>query len=193
MKYAFIIIILFLFSTLNTKATSLTTSQNRSKPIVKADSSYTIIIKKNIEYAKGLRHASINSNIAQPISLLLDAYIPNNTVKNRPAMVLIHGGGFAGGSKEHKQIVKMARYFASRGWVVFSINYRLKKHKGTIPDSWQDYGKQNFENQKSNTFFSLYPANRDAKAAIRWVYANAKSYKINTNFITVGGGSAGAV
>ena len=39
----------------------------------------------------------------------------------------------------------------------------------------------------------MYPAHRDAKAALRWIIANAENYHINKEFITVGGGSAGAV
>jgi predicted esterase len=39
----------------------------------------------------------------------------------------------------------------------------------------------------------MYPAHRDAKAAIRWLIANANNYNIDTNYITVGGGSAGAI
>ena len=37
-----------------------------------------------------------------------------------------------------------------------------------------------------------YPAHRDAKAALRWILANANNYGINTDYITIGGGSAGA-
>lgn len=41
--------------------------------------------------------------------------------------------------------------------------------------------------------YKAYPAIRDAKAALRWILANADVYKIDKNYITVGGGSAGAV
>ena len=39
----------------------------------------------------------------------------------------------------------------------------------------------------------MYPAQRDAKAALRWLVANAETYKINKDYITVGGHSAGAI
>ena len=38
----------------------------------------------------------------------------------------------------------------------------------------------------------MYPAQRDAKAAMRWLIAHQEDYQINTDFITVGGASAGA-
>ena len=123
--------------------------------------------------------------------LKLDIYLPDNKLQNRPAIVLIHGGGFSGGKKENWHSVNMAKYFTSRGWVTFSIDYRLRKHKGTIPKEWVE-NASNLPKDRARQFLSVYPAMRDAKAAMRWIVANAKSCNINTDYITVGGGSAGA-
>ena len=166
-------------------------SQNEI-PIVQTDSTYKVVVEKDIVYAKGLSHESINSESSREMSLKLDVYLPDNNGKNRPVIMLIHGGGFSGGTKEHKHIVNMAKYFASRGWVAFSIDYRLRKHKGTLPQEWVD-NASNLAEDRASQFLSIYPAIRDAKAAMRWIVANAKSYNINTNYITVGGGSAGAI
>jgi len=165
-------------------------SQNEI-PIVQTDSTYKVFVKKDIVYAKGLSHDSINSVSFKEMSLKLDVYLPDNNLKNRPAIVLIHGGGFSGGTKEHKHIVNMAKYFASRGWVAFSIDYRLRKHKGSIPQEWVD-NASDIAKDRAPQFLSFYPAMRDAKAALRWIAANAESYYINTDYLTVGGGSAGA-
>jgi para-nitrobenzyl esterase len=80
----------------------------------------------------------------------------------------------------------MANYFASRGWVVFSLDYRLKSDKGTVPAIWK-------QSTSNDDILKVYPANRDVKAAIRWLYANSETYNIDTDYITVGGGSAGAL
>ena len=40
---------------------------------------------------------------------------------------------------------------------------------------------------------AIYPAHRDAKAALRWVAAHAEDYDINMDYLTVGGGSAGGI
>ena len=40
---------------------------------------------------------------------------------------------------------------------------------------------------------AMYLAQRDAKAALRWIVANANTCNINKDFITVGGASAGAI
>lgn len=161
-------------------------------PVVKTEATYKVLIEENISYAEGLSHQEINSKSSKKIPLKLDLYAPDNTSKNRPVIVLIHGGGFVKGSKEVQPIVKIANYFAERGWVAVSISYRLKKHKGTLPQEWIDY-TANIPKWKIPPFMAIYPAIRDAKAAMRWVVGNAKTYGINTDYITVGGGSAGAI
>jgi acetyl esterase/lipase len=167
------------------------TSSRNEIPVVHSDSTYKVSVKKDIVYAKGLSHESINSVSSKEMSLKLDVYLPDNKLKNRPAIVLIHGGGFSGGTKEHRHIVNMAKYFASRGWVAFSIDYRLRKHKGTLPQEWVD-NASDMAKERAPQFLSFYPAMRDAKAALRWIAANAESYYINTDYLTIGGGSAGA-
>lgn len=162
-------------------------------PTVSSAAIYSVTTTKNITYAEGLSHQSINSEEASVMSLELDAYVPDNEIENRPAILLIHGGGFIGGSKEAGAIVSLANYFASRGWVAFSINYRLRDDYGTVPDEWISFAENSLLPAQRGQFLAIYPAHRDAKAAIRWLYANAESYNINTNYITVGGGSAGAV
>ncbi len=163
-----------------------------SVPSVKMDATFDVIVEENIVYANGLSHETINSTSSKEIPLKLDIYSPDNKSTNRPVIMLIHGGGFAGGTKEHKHIVNMSKYFASRGWVAISIDYRLKKHKGTLPQEWVDNASK-LAKERAPQFLAVYPAMRDAKAALRWVVANANTYHINTDYITVGGGSAGAV
>jgi predicted esterase len=77
--------------------------------------------------------------------------------------------------------------------VAFSINYRLAADRGTVPLPWIQYAQNSVPTVEQVQFMALYPAHRDAKAALRWLIANAAVYNIDTNYITVGGGSAGAV
>lgn len=165
---------------------------NDSIPVVYTDAVFKVVVKENITYAEGLSHDTINSESALVIPLKLDVFLPENDLKNRPLVMLIHGGGFAGGTRKHDKIVNVANYFASRGWVAVSIDYRLKRDKGTVPQKWLDYAEEVPEKRRSQ-YLAMYPAHRDAKAALRWIVANAKTYNINTDYITVGGGSAGAI
>ena len=163
-------------------------------PMVTADSTYAVVVDTAIVYAEGLSHEALNSDISSTIPLLLDAYVPLGAGDIRPALMMIHGGGFVGGGRQQASIVAIAEHFASRGWVAFSIDYRVAGDQVTVPQQWADtvfaLGLDPVSTIKA---LAIYPAHRDAKAALRWVAAHAEDYGINMDFLTVGGGSAGAV
>ena len=163
-----------------------------SSPTVKLNATYEVTITEDITYAEGLSHDSWNSANTTVFPLLMDSYVPDNDVQNRPLLMLIHGGAFVGGSKQQAALVDIANYYASRGFVVFSIDYRLRDHMGTIPQEWID-AISGGAPSNLNQIYAMYPAHRDAKASLRWIIANADDYNINTDYITVGGGSAGAI
>ena len=104
--------------------------------------------------------------------LKLDVYRPENNFKNRPVLVLIHGGGFKTGSKNNNNYVNLSNFFASRGWVVFTINYRLANDFGSVPIEWINYVDLNSPASDKKQHKAVYPAIRDAKAALRWIVVN---------------------
>ena len=163
-------------------------------PVVTADSTYGITVDTAIVYAQGLSHETLNSAASTTMPLLLDAYVPQGAGENRPAIVVIHGGGFTGGSRSGGRPVALAEYFASRGWVAFSIDYRVLGDIGTVPQQWVDSVMSlDIEPGPLAQSIAIYPAHRDAKAALRWVAAHAEDYDINMDYLTVGGGSAGGI
>jgi len=174
------------------KAGSQATDPQKTAPTVQSKPTYDVLLKEDIVYAQGLSHESPHSSQSTIMLLKLDVYQPANESKNRPVYLFIHGGGFAGGTKQQERIKTLADFYTSRGWVFISADYRLKKNKGTVPQEWIDYSV-NLPKEKVRQYLAIYPAIRDAKAALRWVVANAQEYGINTDFITIGGGSAGAV
>ena len=163
-----------------------------SSPTVKFNATYDFNITEDIIYAEGLSHDYWNSSNTTALPLYMDSYVPENNSQNRPLLMLIHGGAFVGGSKQQDVIVDMANYYASRGFVVFLIDYRLRDQMGTIPQEWIN-ATSGAAPSNLNQIYAMYPAHRDAKAALRWIIANADNYHINTDYITVGGGSAGAI
>jgi para-nitrobenzyl esterase len=186
--------LLLLLTAISSCKKDITTSANVSNRMsVKAASTYTVAVEQNIKYGEGLSHQTLNSASYSILDLKLDVYKPTNNTKKKPAILLIHGGGFSGGDKSDVNIVNLANYFASRGWVAFSINYRLQSDKGTVPAQWVQYAQSSVPVTNQSQFMAMYPAHRDAKAAMRWVITNADNYNIDTNYITVGGGSAGAI
>lgn len=193
MKILFPLACLLLFFTACKKDNETTTPSFFNEiPTIKMEASFGVLVEEDLVYGEGLRHESINSLNAPSIPLKLDIYTPDNDIENRPVFMFIHGGGFSGGTKQQAQIIDLANYYASRGWVFISIDYRLNNDSGTVPQKWIDFATGNVPNNVFQ-FLAIYPAQRDAKAAMRWVVANAETYKINPNFITVGGGSAGAI
>ena len=117
-----------------------------------------------------------------PVALKLDLYQPTgDTAAKRPAVVWVHGGGFTMGDKSSGR--GKATFFAQLGYVAVSINYRLLS-----PD-----GCGGNPNPTPLCEHAALAAQHDAQAAVRWLRANASTYKIDTDRIAMAGGSAGAV
>jgi pimeloyl-ACP methyl ester carboxylesterase len=117
-----------------------------------------------------------------PETLKLDLYQPTgDTIAKRPALVWIHGGGFTMGDKSSG--AGKATLFARLGYVAVSINYRLLSPVGCggNPDPTPTCQQ------------AAIGAQHDAQAVVRWLRANAATYKIDTSRIAVAGASAGAV
>ena len=178
-------------------------------PVVHTDSTYEVVIESDIEYADGLIHNNTSTTpFAAPQKL--DLYYPDNEETNRPVYMFIHGGGFQSGTKTKPEIINTANYFTSRGWVFASIDYRaaedlgnirgktpeelLSYYQGIAPREWIEHALQQAEGpDEVQTATAMYTAQRDAKAALRWIIANADRYHINPEYITVGGASAGSI
>lgn len=182
-------------------------------PTVTRDAVYGVVVEQDIVYAEGLAHDR-NSAAPVAINLLLDVYAPDNDAANRPIFVFIHGGGFTGGTKNKPEIEAMGDYFASRGWVFASVDYRTTEEMGNLtepsrdaivgfydgiaPAEWVEHGLDAIEAglvspMQFQQAVAMYAAQRDAKAAVRWMVANAATYGANPDFLTVGGASAGAI
>jgi acetyl esterase/lipase len=93
----------------------------------------------------------------------LDLYLPEQPAGPLPLVVWIHAGGGTSGNKEQTR----ALYLTTQGYAVASINHRLLQH-------------------------AIFPAQlHDGKAAIRWLRAHAKEYRLDPDRIGVWGASSG--
>ncbi|MBU1798216.1 MAG: carboxylesterase family protein, partial [Bacteroidetes bacterium] len=100
----------------------------------------------------------------------------NDTLKNRPMLICIHGGGFVSGNKEHDDMMEFSKIFAQRGYVTATIQYRL--------------GMNLFSSVSAER--AVYRGLQDGRAAIRYFKENSETYGIDTNNIYLIGSSAGA-
>jgi acetyl esterase/lipase len=95
----------------------------------------------------------------------MDIIRPREATQVRPAVLLVHGGGFRAGAKE--SYLPLAITLAERGYVAATANYRLSP-RNQFPAAVQD-----------------------VKAAVRFLRANAARYSIDSGHIGALGGSAG--
>jgi acetyl esterase/lipase len=96
----------------------------------------------------------------------LDIYLPDEGDGPFPVIVSIHGGAFMGCDKADLQVLP-ALQGLKRGYAVVAINYRLSGE-------------------------AKFPALvHDAKAAVRWIRANAQRCGFDPGRIAAWGGSAG--
>ncbi len=97
--------------------------------------------------------------------LLMDIHSPSNSVGKVPALIFIHGGAWRTGKRQDYRVY--TTYFATRGFVAATIDYRL------------------FPEGKVDQQLS------DCQAAVGWVRMNAASLGVDPERIVVVGGSAG--
>ena len=155
-KYLVLTSLLFAF------AISLVAQQNPHPPIPPAGSSTettdAVSVQQDVPY--GMQGSE---------KLLLDIYQPSEPPSRpRPAIVLIHGGGWS--SFDKSTMRGMGNFLARSGYVAVSVDYRLLR------------GNEN-----------TWPAQLDdVQRAVRWLRANAGKYDIDPNHIGAFGHSAGA-
>ena len=99
----------------------------------------------------------------------LDLAMPENFGDSlRPALVIIHGGGWRAGSKQDRAYRSLLLDYAFKGYVTISVEYRFIQE-------------------------APFPACiEDVKCAVRWLKAHAKQYRVDTSRIGAYGHSAGA-
>jgi acetyl esterase/lipase len=97
----------------------------------------------------------------------LDLYIPTTGDGPFPVVIMVHGGGFMFGDKADGAGLTGVDQLLAAGYAVASINYRLSGE-------------------------AIYPAQiYDAKAAVRFLRANAAKYNLNSDKFGAWGASAG--
>lgn len=150
----------------------------QAQDVLRKDTSYTIssafnkYIKKypqieivkpqtfvNVSEKKNIVYKEIGSR-----KLHLDAFL-NTEEKQKPTVILVHGGGWKSGDKS--LMAPLAQYIASKGYACFTIEYRLSPE-------------------------AKFPAGiYDIKNAIQFVKTKAKEFNIDSSKVAILGCSSG--
>lgn len=137
-----------------------------------------------VRHTTGIVYGKAAVRMPQPgdKELLLDLYEPigPGLPARRPAAVLIHGGGFKGGSRTSGMIAQLCQELTRRGFVCISIDYRMQGDDPPVE------GATLIER-------AIRAAITDAATATQWLIDHAEQYQIDTTRIAIGGGSAGAI
>ena len=107
----------------------------------------------------------------------LDIYLPlRQTRKPRPAILIVHGGGWHGGSKSAGRERNIGVHLAEAGFVCASVDYVLADRKEQFTENLRQVWPRNLQ---------------DCMNGVRFLRANAKKYNIDVKNIGAIGGSAG--
>lgn len=139
-------------------------------------------------YAQTVEKQTFVYAVKQTDTLRLDRYValtPDSRTK--PCLMFVFGGGFVGGRRDNASFLSYFEYYARKGYVVVSIDYRLGMKKAmqagtlseeTFPEAW---------------ITTLTMATGDLYDATAYVCDHASAWGVDKTRIVASGSSAGAI
>ncbi len=143
-----------------------------SSPVVR----YRDPIAAEVEVSRDLLYKTASDYTGKKVGLRLDVYRPKGDREtSRPAVIFVHGGALSMGSKDSGGMERqMVEGLAKRGYVVVSIDYRLR------PDPNADFNG------------AMMDAMTDTQSSLAWLRQTAVTYGVDRTRIILAGYSAGA-
>lgn len=138
----------------------------------------------NVDVIRDIQFGQAQLSTGDLYDLKMDIYLPQgDTETKRPLFIFMHGGTFISGDKTDFEGYGPPEDMAKRGYVGVSINYRLEPSILSVSSA-------------ELMIKAVMRAVHDCKASIRYFYKDAQNgntYGIDTNWVFVGGSSAGSV
>jgi acetyl esterase/lipase len=156
-----------------------------------AQSAYPVSVKRGVAYGEG----KVTRPSPGSVRLLMDIYRPATTSHaRRPAVVLVHGGGFVSGGRT--DLAGYASALAARGVIAATIDYRLKGGAPVPSKAFMQLATAMNEAKLGPAYPdapSVAAAAQDALTAVDYLRHNASKLRIRTSRLGLLGSSAGAV
>lgn len=178
---------------------------------------YDVRVTADIKYGEGGVDFSPERGASRYRDLRLDVYEPiAEKGVPRPALIMAFGGAFHRGSKgaevfegenQNTAVAEYCREFARRGYVCFSIDYRLMQEApdpGVTPTLSPDQPLNRDRIDYVRGILGLPPCTRqmmadtieaatdDMSRAVSFVRTRSRAYNVDISRIAIGGFSAGA-
>ena len=157
-------------------------------------SPYAVKTTSAIVYDTG----TITYPATEQFELLLDLYEPDVDLsgKSVPSMVIIHGGGFKGGTRTKEELVDYAERFAAQGYLAISIDYRVA---GQVPELNPQFASLYTQlvttevEEEAQQALGMFSAMEDSLKAMAWLenYAEGQGFEISA--LGLLGSSAGGI
>ena len=157
-------------------------------------SPYAVKTTSAIVYDTG----TITYPATEEFELLLDLYEPDVDLsgKSVPSMVIIHGGGFKGGTRTKEELADYAERFAAQGYLAISIDYRVA---GQVPGLNSQFASLYTQlvttevEEEAQQALGMFSAMEDSLKAMAWLenYAEAQGFEISA--LGLLGSSAGGI
>ncbi len=153
---------------------------------------YSVSVTTGVVYGT----APVNQAAPTEQSLLLDLYQPDVDLAGAdvPTVVVIHGGGFIGGSRQQSQLQRIGDELAARGFVAVSIDYRLVPDDAVLNNASQAlFNSLALASPEAEIVRSLLAALEDTQTAIQWLDSTLADQGARSQGVALLGSSAGAV
>jgi para-nitrobenzyl esterase len=143
-----------------------------------------VALTRGLVYGYGYTAPDGGDYLLEP--LYFDLLTPDDRPEaGKPALLMVHGGSFEGGSRSDEELVMLADSIATKGVVCFLIDYRLARDNPPAP-AW-------LEKFTLPSPDAMHAAFVDTRAAVRYIRANAAEFGIDPDRIAIFGESAGAI
>jgi len=118
----------------------------------------------------------VAENVTVNQAMTMDIFFPvGDNLPKRPLVILAYGGGYLFGTKDDEDVWATCDSLAKKGYVTASINYRMNMNVAS----------------GASAIRAIYRATQDYSSAIRYLKEYSNTYGIDTNYVFVGGVSAG--